>query len=165
LTDYYKILNVNFGASETEIKKGFRKLATIYHPDKNGGSKLSEEAFKVILNAYEILSNKDSRLDYDIRYRQHFLQQKMQTNQQTKAKPNPNYGQPRPAQPTNKKYHKSQNSKPRVAYIFWVLIILIGLLFFYQSNKKTTGNPKGEQQLEGQKSGNRPQSGEIDFTK
>ena len=39
LTDYYKILNLTLEASESEIKKSFRKLATIYHPDKNGGSK------------------------------------------------------------------------------------------------------------------------------
>ena len=51
-------MSLTFGASDTEIKKQYRKLASIYHPDKNGGSKKSEEAFKVIVNTYQTLSNK-----------------------------------------------------------------------------------------------------------
>ena len=66
----------------TEIKKRFRKLATIHHPDKNGGSIKSEETFKVLLNAYETLSNKESRAIYDSNYKHHFRQPKSETKNQ-----------------------------------------------------------------------------------
>ncbi len=51
-------------ATDAEIKKAFRKLATQYHPDKNP-SREAEEIFKEINEAYEILSDPASRLDYD----------------------------------------------------------------------------------------------------
>jgi hypothetical protein len=53
-------------ASDAEIKKAFRKLATQYHPDKNP-SRDAEEIFKEINEAYEVLSNPASRLEYDQR--------------------------------------------------------------------------------------------------
>jgi curved DNA-binding protein CbpA len=59
--DYYKILNVSKEASDSEIKKSYRKLAKENHPDKGGDS----EKFKQIAEAYEVLSNKDKRTQYD----------------------------------------------------------------------------------------------------
>ncbi len=52
--DYYKVLGVDKGASEEEIKKAYRKLAHVYHPDKSGGN---EQKFKEINEAYQVLSN------------------------------------------------------------------------------------------------------------
>lgn len=60
--DYYKILNVDKGASADEIKKAFRKLAHQYHPDKQGGN---EAKFKEINEAYQVLSDGDKRQKYD----------------------------------------------------------------------------------------------------
>ncbi|MFA5126595.1 MAG: molecular chaperone DnaJ [Patescibacteria group bacterium] len=60
--DYYKILGVNKSASEAEIKKAFRRLAHEHHPDKSSGN---AEKFKEINEAYQILSNKDKRSQYD----------------------------------------------------------------------------------------------------
>lgn len=60
--DYYKILGINKGASEEDIKKSFRKLAHKYHPDKAGGD---EKKFKEIVEAYAILSDKNKREQYD----------------------------------------------------------------------------------------------------
>ncbi len=62
MKDYYKILGVEKSASEEDIKKAYRKLAHQYHPDKSGGS---TEKFKEISEAYQILSNKDKRAQYD----------------------------------------------------------------------------------------------------
>lgn len=59
--DYYKLLNVSKEASDSEIKKSYRKLAKENHPDKGGDS----EKFKQIAEAYEVLSNKDKRTQYD----------------------------------------------------------------------------------------------------
>ncbi len=61
MSDYYKILGINKGASEEEVKKAFRKLAHKYHPDKGG----DEKKFKEINEAYQVLSNKEKRQQYD----------------------------------------------------------------------------------------------------
>jgi curved DNA-binding protein len=63
--DYYKILGVEKTLTQDEIKKAFRKLAVKYHPDKNKGSKSSEEKFKEVNEAYEVLGDKDKRKKYD----------------------------------------------------------------------------------------------------
>ena len=62
--DYYKILGINKGASDDEIKKAYRKLALRYHPDKNRSSG-AEEKFKEIAEAYEVLSDTKKREVYD----------------------------------------------------------------------------------------------------
>ncbi|CAN5412146.1 J domain-containing protein [soil metagenome] len=63
--DYYKVLGVPKSASQDEIKKAFRKLAVKYHPDKNAGDKKSEEKFKEINEANEVLGNPEKRKKYD----------------------------------------------------------------------------------------------------
>ena len=63
--DYYKILGVEKNASENDIKKAYRKLAVKYHPDKNPDNKEAEEKFKVISDAYSVLSDKEKRQKYD----------------------------------------------------------------------------------------------------
>jgi molecular chaperone DnaJ len=62
MKDYYKILGVSRGASEEEIKKAFRKLAHQFHPDKAGGD---EKKFKEVNEAYQVLSDKQKRAQYD----------------------------------------------------------------------------------------------------
>jgi len=63
--DYYDLLGVSKGASADEIKKAYRKLAMKHHPDRNPGDKTSEEKFKEIKEAYEILSDEKRRAGYD----------------------------------------------------------------------------------------------------
>jgi len=63
--DYYKTLGVTKNASQDEIKKSYRKLALKYHPDKNKGNKESEEKFKDIGEAYEVLKDPETRKKYD----------------------------------------------------------------------------------------------------
>lgn len=62
--DYYEILGVSKNASETEIKRAYRKLAIKYHPDKNKSAEATEK-FKEINEAYEILSNPQKKQTYD----------------------------------------------------------------------------------------------------
>lgn len=63
--DYYEVLSLTRSATPEEIKKSYRRLAMQYHPDKNAGNKQSEERFKEISEAYEILSDADKRQRYD----------------------------------------------------------------------------------------------------
>lgn len=63
--DYYAVLGVDKKASQDEIKKAYRKLALKYHPDKNPGDKSSEDRFKEIAEAHEVLSDPQKRKKYD----------------------------------------------------------------------------------------------------
>jgi DnaJ-class molecular chaperone len=63
--DYYETLGVKREASEDEIKKAYRKLARQYHPDRNPGDKQAESKFKEVQDAYDILSDKNKRAQYD----------------------------------------------------------------------------------------------------
>ena len=63
--DYYEILGVQKNASDADIKKAFRRLAMKYHPDRNPDDKSAEEKFKEAKEAYDVLSNKQQRANYD----------------------------------------------------------------------------------------------------
>ena len=69
--DYYKILRVPKSASESAIKKAYRKLARKYHPDLNPNDKIAEKKFKEINEANEVLSNAENRKKYD-QYGEHW---------------------------------------------------------------------------------------------
>lgn len=63
--NYYDILGVDKNASQKEIKKAYRKLASKYHPDKNPDDSSAEEKFKEIGEAYEVLKDPEKRKLYD----------------------------------------------------------------------------------------------------
>lgn len=63
--DYYEVLGVSKGASDSEIKSAYRKLAKKYHPDMNPGDKEAEAKFKEASEAYAVLSDADKRRQYD----------------------------------------------------------------------------------------------------
>ncbi|MFN3299393.1 MAG: J domain-containing protein [Sediminibacterium sp.] len=168
MIDYYKVLNIKVDASENQIKKSFRKLAVIYHPDKNNGSKKSEEIFKVLIEAYEVLTNHEKRRKYDAIY----WKQNNSSKGNTESFEN------------EKKFHTSSSSnstifsnkqfefnfanllQTKLNFKFWLITILIGLLFIYQlfikqsSNHESLNRQSNQQPIE-----QRPESGEINFTK
>ena len=63
--DYYEVLGLQKGASENDIKRAYKRLASKHHPDKNQGSKDAEEKFKEINEAYEVLGDAEKRAAYD----------------------------------------------------------------------------------------------------
>ncbi|KAL1956089.1 hypothetical protein VTO42DRAFT_7684 [Malbranchea cinnamomea] len=64
-TTYYDVLGVPPTATELEIKKAYRKLAIITHPDKNPGDETAHSRFQAIGEAYQVLSNEELRKQYD----------------------------------------------------------------------------------------------------
>jgi curved DNA-binding protein len=65
VADYYKVLGVERGTPEAELKKAYRKLALKFHPDRNKGDKTAESRFKEISEAYAVLSDPEKRKQYD----------------------------------------------------------------------------------------------------
>ena len=63
--NYYSVLGIGRDADDAELKKAYRKLARMYHPDRNPGDKAAEERFKEVSEAYTILSDPDKRAQYD----------------------------------------------------------------------------------------------------
>jgi curved DNA-binding protein CbpA len=64
--DHYKILGIPHTATEAEIKQAFRRLAREYHPDLNPNNTEAEQAFKLIREAYDVLSDRAQRQRYDL---------------------------------------------------------------------------------------------------
>jgi curved DNA-binding protein len=63
--DYYSVLGISKKASQSEVKKAFRKLARKYHPDVNPNNPEAEKKFKQVNEAHEVLGNPDNRKKYD----------------------------------------------------------------------------------------------------
>lgn len=63
--NYYNILGVDKNVSDGDLKKAYRKLSKKYHPDVNPDNKEAEDKFKDIAEAYDVLSNKEKRQNYD----------------------------------------------------------------------------------------------------
>eukprot|EP01136_Pigoraptor_vietnamica_P029583 Opistho-1_new@87841 len=69
--DYYQVLGISPVATTQEVKKAFRKLALVYHPDRNPDRQISTDRFSAIQEAYQVLSNPRLRAQYQ--YARHVL--------------------------------------------------------------------------------------------
>jgi hypothetical protein len=115
LKNYYKILNVDILATQSDIKKSYRSLAKQYHPDKNPENPDSEIIFQDIREAYDVLSDPVERTKYDKNFK-YFVSGKKSTKK--KENPVPTY-----------------NSKAiwiKTGTILSILCILISLLLISQ---------------------------------
>lgn len=83
MKDYYKILEINFGADTTEVKKAYRRLAMKYHPDKNKATDAAQQ-FIEITEAYEVLCDNAKKAYYDNIYREYSFTK--QTTIQTESR-------------------------------------------------------------------------------
>ena len=66
MADFYDVLGIPRTATETDIKKAYRKLAVKWHPDKNPDNREEAEArFKEVAEAFEVLSDPEKKVAYD----------------------------------------------------------------------------------------------------
>jgi curved DNA-binding protein CbpA len=105
LLNYYDLLGISITASGEEIKAAYKRLALLYHPDKNPAT---EELFKEINNAYQVLSHPELRARYDLRL------QYQQENEATPP-PAPNYRRPNPYT-----YERRYRPRPKFEYERWL---------------------------------------------
>jgi hypothetical protein len=96
MKDYYKILEINFGADISDIKKAYRQLALKYHPDRNNAFDAAQR-FIAITEAYEVLRDTNKRTDYDNLYREYYFKKEPtpqpDTSYQQKQKTWTDYGE------------------------------------------------------------------------
>lgn len=78
MKDYYAVLEVGFNTTQEEIKKAFRIKAVKYHPDKHFGDTYFADKFVEAKEAYDILSDTNKRLEYNIQYKIYFLKEETQ---------------------------------------------------------------------------------------
>ena len=123
LPDYYSILGVSKDASYLEIKAAYRSLAKEHHPDKHGGDKDKEQLFKIINEAYSVLSHTDSKLSYDKR------------REWEVAHPYPKYSPPTPPPPTYRPPQQPYQYAPRTSrytsekYVYSKWTLMYGKIF------------------------------------
>lgn len=72
MKDYYEILGLDEDATQDAVKKAYRRLARKYHPDRNPGDESAADHFKVVQEAYEVLSDEQARRRYDRQRRNPF---------------------------------------------------------------------------------------------
>jgi len=88
MKNYYEILGIDKGANQEEIKKAFRRMASLYHPDHNPQNPgEAEEKFKEINQAYEVLGDGSRRRQYD-----RLLQQRRQGRREVSMEEFRNWG-------------------------------------------------------------------------
>ncbi len=108
--NYYSILGIRLTASLAEIKSAYKKLAKIYHPDKNPGNAAAEEKFKVINEAYHVLIDYTERARYDRQFEsthtthRHYDYKRTSWNQPRQ----PNHREERPYYKVDRTYFKNQ---------------------------------------------------------
>lgn len=131
MKDYYKILELPFGATSIDVKTAFRRLAFKYHPDKNINNTIAEEKFKEINEAYSILSDENKRLNYHFAYNEFLKKLYVQKNTYTPPV-SPTYNANTTATSSNRKIYEEDEDGFNIVKIMQVVIIVgIVFLFFY----------------------------------
>ena len=128
MKDYYSILGIPPSASETEIKRAFRRLAVIYHPDKNSAAE-AKPIFQEINEAYDVLGDREKRASYDAHRENPFAG--IFTGEAPRHR-DPAYRRPRPPQTAKGPPASYLLMRDYLPYLLWVsrIGLLVTALFF-----------------------------------
>lgn len=135
MTNYYDVLGVNIFADQREIKATYKKLAIQFHPDKHGGNKVFEEKFKVINEAFQVLSNPTLRNRYDHKM---FYSQPVEGNQYSTTqtvRPTQHTRRPRP-----KVVRVTYSRKQYIMASMLFLGLLLGAIALFIGMSRYAGN-------------------------
>ena len=140
LKDYYEILGVSQKASDDQIRDAYKKLAKAYHPDKHQGDDFFAEKFKSLQEAYAVLSDPESRKDYDTDLAAELKGQKKTTQKNSNStsskartvKDLPSlidiYFEQKIATVKTRKEYDTILASPKKKYSSWVKIVLVVLV-------------------------------------
>ncbi|TXK36387.1 DnaJ domain-containing protein [Pontibacter qinzhouensis] len=129
----YTVLEVSPVATSQEIKLAYKRLAVLYHPDKNPGNAQAEEKFKLISAAYQTLSNPTKRARYDqkLQYQREYQRRAQQHNPYY----NPRYHTTRPPASVSERHYQSRSGQKRfskkdlyITVTFTACLLLFSLL-------------------------------------
>lgn len=139
MENFYTLLCIPENATELEIKQAYRTQAKIHHPDKNGGNKNSEERFKKIQEAYETLSDKSKRAQYDItlmqlRNAERKTREEAERQKRTGENPRPQAN----GNPVNVSPRPNFNSAFAGLFVFALLFIVLAVVITSLSSNSST---------------------------
>lgn len=142
--NYYQLLKVSSNASEEEIKAAYRKLAFQYHPDKNPGNPQAEEYFKLVNEAYRVLSNPEKRRYYDWQLLNNVFLTSFQEEHSYKSPRERDEERRRKARENFQEYTRRVSETPPtfsiqrinlVVVLSFAALMLLGLLFYFYMEK------------------------------
>lgn len=124
MQDFYEVLGIDKNATQAQIKAAFKRMAMLYHPDRNPGNKQAEETFKIVNEAYHTLSDPEKKLRYDSRF--YWVKDEYEENywQELKRK---RYQQWKQSEDTS--YRLDKNYFKIQGLAFLVFIIMAGFCF------------------------------------
>ncbi|WP_191906452.1 J domain-containing protein [Hymenobacter baengnokdamensis] len=150
--NHYQVLGVPPTAPSADIKRAYRRLATELHPDKHGGDRHYEEQFKAVAVAYGVLSDPDSRAQYDYQLQQatrRAEEQRRTTAQAAGSGPSvykmpgtPAAGPPlrtRPPAGSRERHYQQRVPRQQVRFNkqdFWLVAGLVCLIFLFGISAK-----------------------------
>jgi curved DNA-binding protein CbpA len=136
MKDYYKILELRFGAPSSEIKMAFRRLALKFHPDKNPGNAYAARQFLEISEAYEVLSSEQKRMLYHAQYNDflngRYISKLPEDSLKDRYRRNPTYVPKQPVAPASEV--EMEFAGFRIGFFILLIVMIVYLLI--QSRKE-----------------------------
>jgi hypothetical protein len=133
MKDYYQILGVSSTAPSAEIKRVYRRLAMLYHPDRNHSPE-AEQIFKEINEAYDVLGSDESRQWYDYKRQSTSSSTAYTDKTRTPSKPahrDPAYHRRRAPRPVNTAPSRNETLAHYLPYFFWMNQVGVAMMFIF----------------------------------